>query len=209
MLNAVSTRISGQAVNQIPVRGGFVRRRHQQAADGAQKLADGAAQVDTGAGNLANGLDDARNGSAKLSSGAKQLSTGITQATDPLLKVTKALSRAEHRNSCSRSATALEQAADQAGALATAQDTAAAAIGSVIQQLSVNRDPVSVGAVNTLRGVQDQLNGHQFTPQIRQQITDGRNAAISMTETLRSPGSPLRTALDQVGTSGQQLTHAS
>lgn len=104
------------------------------------------------------------------------------------MKVTKALSQVGgSTEQLQQSAAALEQAADQAGALATAQDTAAAAIGSVIQQLSVNQDPVSVGAVNTLRGVQDQLNGHQFTPQIRQQITDGRNAAISMTETLRSP----------------------
>ncbi|MUM34085.1 YhgE/Pip family protein, partial [Mycolicibacterium sp. CBMA 361] len=124
-----------------------------------------------------------------------------------LLKVTKALSQVGgSTEQLQQSATALEQAADQAGTLATAQDTAAAAIGSVIGQLSVNQDPVSVGAVNTLRGVQDQLNGHQFTPQIRQQLTDGRNAAISMTETLRAPGSPLRTALDQVGGSGQQLT---
>lgn len=207
VLNAVSTRISGQAVNQILSVVVSSGTGIKQAADGAQKLADGAAQVDTGAGKLVGGLDDARNGSAKLSSGAKQLSTGITQATNPLLKVTKALSQVGgSTEQLQQSATALEQAADQAGALATAQDTAAAAIGSVIQQLSVNQDPVSVGAVNTLRGVQDQLNGHQFTPQIRQQITDGRNAAISMTETLRSPGSPLRTALDQVGSSGQQLT---
>ncbi|BCI81241.1 YhgE/Pip family protein [Mycobacterium sp. SMC-18] len=207
VLNAVSTRISGQAVNQILSVVVSSGAGIKQAADGAQKLADGAAQVDTGAGKLVGGLDDARNGSAKLSAGAKQLSSGINQATDPLLKVTKALSQVGgSTEQLQQSATALEQAADQAGALATAQDTAAAAIGSVIQQLSVNQDPVSVGAVNTLRGVQDQLNGHQFTPQIRQQITDGRNAAISMTENLRSPGSPLRTALDQVGGSGQQLT---
>ncbi|MUL67812.1 hypothetical protein BOO86_25290 [Mycobacterium sp. CBMA 234] len=207
VLNAVSTRISGQAVNQILSVVVSSGTGIKQAADGAQKLADGAAQVDTGAGKLVNGLDDARNGSAKLSTGAKQLSAGINQATDPLLKVTKALSQVGgSTEQLQQSATALEQAADQAGTLATAQDTAAAAIGSVIGQLSVNQDPVSVGAVNTLRGVQDQLNGHQFTPQIRQQLTDGRNAAISMTETLRAPGSPLRTALDQVGGSGQQLT---
>ena len=207
VLNAVSTRISGQAVNQILSVVVSSGTGIKQAADGAQKLADGAAKVDTGAGKLVGGLDDARNGSAKLSAGAKQLSAGINQATDPLLTVTKALSQVGgSTEQLQQSATALEQAADQAGALATAQDTAAAAIGSVIQQLSVNQDPVSVGAVDTLRGVQDQLNGHQFTPQIRQQITDGRNAAISMTETLRSPGSPLRTALDQVGSGGQQLT---
>ncbi|MUL48730.1 YhgE/Pip domain-containing protein [Mycobacterium sp. CBMA293] len=207
VLNAVSTRISGQAVNQILSVVVSSGTGIKQAADGAQKLADGAAQVDTGAGKLSAGLDDARSGSAKLATGAKQLSTGINQATDPLLKVTKALSQVGgSTEQLQQSATALEQAADQAGTLATAQDTAAAAIGSVIGQLSVNQDPVSVGAVNTLRGVQDQLNGHQFTPQIRQQLTDGRNAAISMTETLRAPGSPLRTALDQVGGSGQQLT---
>lgn len=214
VLNAVSTRISGQAVNQILSVVVSSGAGIKQAADGAQQLADGAAQLhtgivqaDDGAGQLATGLDSARAGSAKLSGGAKQLSDGINQATDPLLKVTKALSGVGgNTDQLQQSAAAFEQAAEQAGTLATAQDTAASAIGSVIQQLSANSDPVSVGAVNSLRGIQDQLNGHQFTPLIRQQLTDGRNAAIAMTETLRTPDSPLHTALDQVGTSGKELT---
>ncbi|MDR3661956.1 MAG: YhgE/Pip domain-containing protein [Mycobacterium sp.] len=214
VLNAVSTRISGQAVNQILSVVVSSGAGIKQAADGAHQLADGATQLntgieqaDSGAGKLSAGLNDARSGSAKLATGAKQLSAGIDQATDPLLKVSKALSQVGgSTEQLQQSAAALEQAADQAGTLATAQDTAAAAIGSVIQQLSVNQDPVSVGAVNSLNGIRDQLNGHQFTPLIRQQLTDGRNAAISMTETLRAPGSPLRSALDQVGSTGQQLT---
>ncbi|MEZ0050152.1 putative membrane protein [Mycobacterium sp. MAA66] len=214
VLNAVSTRISGQAVNQILSVVVSSGTGIKQAADGARQLADGAAQLhtgivkaDDGAGQLSTGLDSARTGSAKLATGAKQLSDGINQATDPLLKVSKALSQVGgNTDQLQAGAAALEQATDQAGTIGTAQDTAAAAVASVIQQLSVNQDPVSVGAVNTLRGVQDQLQTHQFTPQIRQQLTDAHNAAISMTETLRAPGSPLHTALDQVGASGQQLT---
>ena len=207
VLNAVSTRISGQAVNQILSVVVSSGTGIKQAADGAHQLAAGATELDNGTAKLAAGLQDARAGAAKLATGSKQLSTGIDKATDPLLKVTKALAQVGgSTDKLQQSATALEQAAEQAGTLATAQDAAAATIGSVIQQLSMNSDPISTGAVNSLRGVQDQLNGHQFTPQIRQQLTDGRNAAIAMTENLRAPGSPLRMAMDQVGASGQQLT---
>jgi putative membrane protein len=214
VLNAVSSRISGQAVNQILSVVVSSGAGIKQAAGGARQLADGATQLhtgiaaaDDGAGQLTSGLDSARSGSAKLASGAKQLSDGINQATDPLVKVTKALSQVGgNTDQLQRSAAALEQAADQAGTIATAQDTAASAIDSVIQQLSANHDPVSVGASNTLRGIKDQLREHQFTPQIRQQLTDAHNTAISMTETLRAPGSPLHTALDQVGSTGKELT---
>ena len=214
VLNAVSSRISGQAVNQILSVVVSSGAGIKQAADGARQLADGATtlhngivKADDGAGQLATGLDTARSGSAKLATGAKQLSDGINQATDPLLKVTKALSQVGgNTDQLQAGAAALEQAADQAGTIATAQDTAASALGSVINQLSVNQDPVSVGAVNTLRGIADQLQAHQFTPQIRQQLADAHNTAISMTETLRAPGSPLHTALDQVGSTGKELT---
>lgn len=72
----------------------------------------------------------------------------------------------------------------------------------MIDQLSTRQDPLA----NNLRGVQDQLRGHQFTPQIRQQLIDAQNAAIAMTTSLRAPGSPLGSALGQVGNKGQQLT---
>ena len=73
----------------------------------------------------------------------------------------------------------------------------------MIDQLSARQDPLA----NNLRGIQDQLRGHQFTPQIRQQLTDAQNAAIAMTSGLRGPGSPLGSALDQVGNKGQDLTN--
>ena len=91
----------------------------------------------------------------------------------------------------------------RSAAIATAQDTAADALSAVIDQLAARQDPLA----NTLRGVQDQLRQHQFTPQIRQRLTDAQNAAIDMTSGLRAPGSPLGTALDQVGTKGQDLTN--
>ena len=56
VLNAVSTRISGQAVNQalsVVVSSGAGIK---QAADGAKQLADGAAQLDDGIGQLSTGL---------------------------------------------------------------------------------------------------------------------------------------------------------
>lgn len=197
VLNAVSSRISGQAVNQmlsVVVSSG----------SGIKQAADGAARLDDGAGQLAAGLDSARTGSATLAAGAKQLSDGISQATDPLLAVTKAVSQiGGSTEQLQQGATALAQANDQLGAIAAAQDAAASSLTSVIDQLSARADPLA----NNLRGIQDQLRGHQFTPQIRQQLTDAQNAAIAMTSGLRTPGSPLASALDQVGGKGQELTN--
>ncbi|MDT5049875.1 MAG: putative rane protein [Mycobacterium sp.] len=208
VLNAVSSRISGQAVNQmlsVVVSSGAGIK---QAADGAAQLADGASRLDDGAGQLVAGLDSARSGSATLATGAKQLSDGINQATDPLLAVTKALSHVSgNTEQLQQGATALQQANDQIGAIATAQDTAATSLSSVIDQLSASQDPQASNAAATLRGIQDQLRQHQFTPQIRQRLTDAQNAAIAMTTALRTPGSPLGSALDQVGSKGQDLTN--
>ncbi|HEY3994691.1 MAG TPA: YhgE/Pip domain-containing protein [Mycobacterium sp.] len=197
VLNAVSSRISGQAVNQmlsVVVSSGA----------GIKQAADGAAQLDNGAGQLVTGLDTARSGSASLATGAKQLSDGINEATDPLLAVTKAVSQiGGSTQQLQQGASALQQANDQIGTIATAQDAAANSLSSVIDQLSARQDPLA----NNLRGIQDQLRGHQFTPQIRQQLTDAQNAAIAMTSGLRTPGSPLGSALDQVGSKGQDLTN--
>jgi putative membrane protein len=201
VLNAVSSRISGQAVNQmlsVVVSSG----------SGVKQAADGAAQLDNGAGQLVAGLDTARTGSETLATGAKQLSDGINQATDPLLAVTKAVSQiGANTQQLQQGATALQQANDQIGAIATAQDAAATSLSAVIDQLSGSQDPVAANAANTLRGIQDQLRGHQFTPEIRQRLTDAQNAAIAMTSGLRNPGSPLGAALDQVGSKGQELTN--
>ncbi|MBA0046665.1 YhgE/Pip domain-containing protein [Mycobacteroides sp. LB1] len=203
VLNAVSTRISGQAVNQVLSVVVSSGAGIQQAADGAQQLADGAAKVDDGAGQLATGLHTARPGSAQLATGAKQLSDGINQATDPLLTVTKAVATiGGSTDKLQQGTEALRQANDQINGISKAQDTAANSLTSVIDQLAARQDP----AANTLRDIQDQLRGHQFSPQIRQQLTDAENAAIAMTETL-GPGSPLRSALDRVGGKGQDLTN--
>lgn len=204
VLNAVSTRISGQAVNQVLSVVVSSGAGIQQAADGARQLADGAAKVDDGAGQLAAGLHTARPGSAQLATGAKQLSDGINQATDPLLTVTKAVSNiGGSTDKLQQGTDALRQANDQIDGIAKAQDGAANALTAVIDQLAGRQDP----AANTLRGIQDQLREHQFTPQVRQQLTDAENASIAMTETLRGPGSPLKSALDQVGGKGQELTN--
>ncbi|SKH65008.1 ABC transporter [Mycobacteroides abscessus subsp. bolletii] len=204
VLNAVSTRISGQAVNQVLSVVVSSGAGIQQAADGARQLADGAAKVDDGAGQLAAGLHTARPGSAQLATGAKQLSDGINQATDPLLTVTKAVANiGGSTDKLQQGAEALRQANDQIDGIAKAQDSAANALTAVIDQLAGRQDP----AANTLRGIQDQLREHQFTPQVRQQLTDAENASIAMTETLRGPGSPLKSALDQVGGKGQELTN--
>jgi putative membrane protein len=196
VLNAVSSRISGQAVNQmlsVVVSSGSGIK---QAADGAARLADGASQ-------LATGLDTARAGSASLATGAQQLSDGINSATEPLLAVSKAVSViGANTDQLQQGATALQQADDQIGGIAGAQDAAATSLSAVIDQLGARQDPLA----NTLRGVQDQLRQHQFTPEIRQRLTDARNAAINMTSGLRAPGSPLGSALDQVGSKGQNLT---
>ncbi|WP_118915509.1 YhgE/Pip domain-containing protein [Mycobacterium shigaense] len=197
VLNAVSSRISGQAVNHllsVVISSGA----------GIKQAADGAARLDDGAGQLVSGLDTARSGSARLAAGAQQLSDGINQATDPLLAVTGALSRiGGNTQQLQQGAAALQQANDQIGAIATAQDGAADSLSPVIDQLAARGDPLA----NNLRGVQDQLRGHQFTPQIRQHLTDAQNAAIAMTSALRTPGSPLGSALDQVGNKGQELTN--
>ncbi|OLO99197.1 hypothetical protein BVU76_26860 [Mycolicibacterium porcinum] len=207
VLNAVSTRISGQAVNQVLSVVVSSGAGIKQAADGAAQLADGAVKVDDGAGQLATGLHSARSGSAQLATGAKQLSDGITKATDPLVAVTSALSKVGGDTQKLEDGTAaLRQANDQIGAIAGAQDSAATALTSVIDQLSASPDPIANNAAGTLRGVQDDLRAHQFTPQIRQQLTDAENAAISMTSSLRNPGSPLNTALDQVGSKNSDLT---
>ncbi|ORA64505.1 YhgE/Pip domain-containing protein [Mycobacteroides franklinii] len=204
VLNAVSTRISGQAVNQVLSVVVSSGAGIQQAADGARQLADGAAKVDDGAGQLAAGLHTARPGSAQLATGAKQLSDGFNQATDPLLTVTKAVSNiGGSTDKLQQGTDALRQANDQIDGIAKAQDGAANALTAVIDQLAGRQDP----AANTLRGIQDQLREHQFTPQVRQQLTDAENASIAMTETLRGPGSPLKSALDQVGGKGQELTN--
>ncbi len=196
VLNAVSSRISGQAVNQmlsVVVSSG----------SGVKQAADGAARLDDGAGQLVTGLDTARSGSETLATGAKQLSDGINQATDPLIAVTKALSQiGGNTDQLQQGATALQQANDQIGAIATAQDSAANSLSSVIDQLTARQDPLA----NNLRGIQDQLRGHQFTPEIRQRLTDAQNAAINMTSGLRNPGSPLGSALDQVGSKNRDLT---
>jgi putative membrane protein len=197
VLNAVSTRISGQAVNHmlsVVVSSGA----------GIKQAADGAARLDDGAGQLVAGLDSARSGSARLAAGARQLSDGINQATDPLIAITNALSQISgNTQQLQQGASALQQANDQIGTIATAQDAAANSLSSVIDQLSAGPDPA---VANTLRGIQDQLRQHQFTPQIRQRLTDAQNAAIAMTSALRTPGSPLGSALDQVGNRGQELT---
>ncbi|WP_445164195.1 YhgE/Pip family protein [Mycobacterium sp. Dal123C01] len=197
VLNAVSTRISGEAVNHmlsVVVSSGA----------GIKQAADGAARLDDGAGQLVAGLDTARSGSARLAAGARQLSDGINQATDPLIAITNALSQISgNTQQLQQGASALQQANDQIGTIATAQDAAANSLSSVIDQLSAGPDPA---VANTLRGIQDQLRQHQFTPQIRQRLTDAQNAAIAMTSALRTPGSPLGSALDQVGNRGQELT---
>ena len=205
VLNAVSSRISGQAVNQVlsvVVQSGSGIK---QAADGAHLLADGAVQVDDGAGQLSTGLHTARTGSVQVAAGAKQLSDGITKVTDPLITVTKAVSAIGGNNEqLQRGVDALRQANEQVQGIATAQDEAARSLSTIIDQLSASPDPAANNAAATLRGIRDQLSGHQFTPQIRQGLTDAENAAVSMTSTLR-PGSPVRSALDQLGTSGANL----
>lgn len=207
VLNAVSTRISGQAVNQVLSVVVSSGSGIKQAADGARQLADGAVQVDDGAGQLSTGLHSARSGSAQLAAGAKQLSDGITRATDPLVTVSKALSQiGGNTEQLEQGTAALRQANDQVGGIASAQDAAATSLSTVIDQLSASQDPVANNAAGTLRGVRDQLQDHQFTPQIRRQLTDAENAAIQMTSSLREPGSPLHSALDQAGSRGQDLS---
>jgi len=200
VLNAVSTRIAGQAVNQV-------LSVVVSSGSGVKQAADGARRLDDGVGQLAAGLHAARSAAGQLASGAQQLSDGIDQATDPLLAVTKALSQIGGNTAqLQQGAAALQQANDQIGAIAAAQDAAATSLGSVINQLSASQDPAVVNATASLRGIEDQLRAHQFTPQIRQQLTDAQNSAIAMTSGLRTPGSPLASALDQLGGGAQNVT---
>jgi putative membrane protein len=206
VLNAVSTRISGQAVNRVlsvvVASGAGIK----QATDGARQLAYGAAQVDGGAGRLATGLDSARSASVQLAAGAKQLSAGINAAADPLLALTKALSAiGGNTDKLQRGAIAMQHATDQIGAIADAQNAAATSLSSVIDQLSASLDPATIQAALTLRGIQDQLKGRTFTPEIRQQIAEAQSAAVDMASALRTPGSPLHSALDQADSKGQDL----
>ncbi len=206
VLNAVSTRISGQAVNRVLSMVVSSGAGIQQAAEGAQRLADGAGQVDDGAGQLAAGLNTARTGATQLSAGAKRLSDGIYTATDPLLQTANALAQVgDHTEQLQQAATAVQAATDQIGAATTSQDAVATSLSEVIDNLSASQDPVAVGAAATLRGVRDQLRGSD-TPQIRQQIADARSAAVAATSALRTPGSPLRSALDQAGGRARDLT---
>lgn len=207
VLNSVSTRISGQAVNQVLSVVVSSGTGIKEAADGAGQLADGAARVDDGAGQLSVGLDRARSGSAELTTGAEQLSTAINKATDPLLTMTKALAQVRGSDQgLDQGVTALRQATDQLNGIANAQDGAAQALSVVIDQLATSSDPVAAGSVSALRGVRDQLQQHQFTPQIRQQLSSAEDSAIAMTAALRAPGSPVANALDDVGGTGQDLT---
>lgn len=148
VLNAVSTRISGQAVNQVL--GVIVSSGSgiKQAADGARQLAAGAVKVDDGAGQLATGLDSARSGSAQVAAGAKQLSDGIIAATDPMVAVAGAVSKFG----------------------TAARDDSTTALTTVIDQLSASPDPIANNAAVTLRGIQDRLQAH------RQQLADAANA---------------------------------
>ncbi|OBF27820.1 hypothetical protein A5724_29940 [Mycobacterium sp. ACS1612] len=178
VLNAVSTRISGQAVNQVLATIVSSGAGIKQAADGARQLADGAVKVDDGAGRLAAGLDTARSGSAQVSSGARQLSNGIIQATDPLV-------------------TAL-------GDVTAAQNAAATTLSSVIDQLSTSPDPLANNAAGTLRGVQDQLRAHEFSP-TAQQLTDKLTQLRSGVRQLASGSAQLASGIVQLDDGAQQL----
>lgn len=207
ILNAVSTRISGQAVNQVLSVIISSGAGITQAADGARQLADGAADLDDGVGRLVQGVDTALPASRQLAAGAQQLSSGIDKATDPLLTLSKAAAQiGGDTDQLQRGGDALQEAADQIGGIAAAQDASAATLATVIDQLHTSNDPIAQSAANTLAGVRDQLHTHQFTPQIRQHLTDAQQAAISLTSTLRTPGSPLSQALDDLGRSGQEAT---
>jgi len=207
VLNSVSTRISGQAVNQVLSVVVSSGAGIKEAANGAGQLADGAARVDDGAGQLSSGLDQARSGSADLATGAEQLSTAITKATDPLVTVTKALAQVNGSDQgLEQGVTALRQATDQLNGIADAQDGASRALSVVIDQLATSSDPVATGSAAALRGVRDQLQQHQFTPQIRQQLSNAEDSAIAMSAALRTPGSPVQNALNDVGSTGQDLT---
>lgn len=207
VLNAVSARISGQAVNQVLSVVVSSGAGIKEAADGARRLADGAAQVDDGAGRLSEGLHTARSGSAELATGVNQLSDSITRVVDPLITMSQALATiGGSTDQLVAGAAAIQQAGDELDAIGKAQDGAATTLSAVIDDLAGSSDPAANRAADTLRGVRDQLGAQQFTPQLRGQLADARTAAINLTEPLRTPGSPLRSALDQAGAEGQQTT---
>lgn len=207
VLNAVSTRISGQAVNQVLSMMITAGSGIEQAADGAGKLHDGLVTANDGAAQLASGLGTAKTGSAQLRAGSQQLSDGITQATDPLLAVTKALSGLGGNTAqLQQSAAALVEAADKAGVFVKTQDTALAGIDAAIRQLAVSPDPAARQSAEGLRAVRAQLAQASVTPAAKQQIIAATDAAATLTEQLRTPGSPLQTVLAQVGATGGDLT---
>lgn len=207
VLNAVSTRISGQAVNQVLSMMITAGSGIEQAADGAGKLHDGLVTANDGAAQLATGLGTAKTGSAQLRAGSQQLSDGITQATDPLLAVTKALSGLGGNTAqLQQSAAALVEAADKAGVFVKTQDTALAGIDAAIRQLAVSPDPAARQSAEGLRAVRAQLAQASVTPAAKQQIIAATDAAATLTEQLRTPGSPLQTVLAQVGATGGDLT---
>ena len=201
VVTAVSSRIAGQAVNQV-------LSVVISSGAGVQEAADGAARLDDGAGEIAAGLHTAKAASAQLATGSRQVADGIDQATAPLLKVTEALSHiGGSTTQLEQGSAALQQAGEEVSAAAKAQDAAANTLSAVIDQLSRSQDPIALGAIDPLRNAADQLRAHQFTPQIRQQLTDAQNAAIAMTQNLRSPDSPLSGQLDQVGARAKEATN--
>lgn len=207
VLNAVSTRISGQAVNQVLSMMISAGAGIEQAADGAGKLHDGLVTASDGAGQLATGLGTAKTGSTQLRAGSQKLSDGINQATDPLLAVTKALAGLGGDTAqLQQSAAALVEAADKAGAFVTTQDAVLAGIDTAIQQLAASPDPVARHSVEGLRAVRAQLAKTSVTPAAKQQIIAATNGAATLTEQLRTPGSPLQTVLSKVGATGGDLT---
>jgi len=117
-----------------------------------------------------------------------------------LLKVTKALSLVGATpNNCNKEPRD-RQAADQTHA-SPRRRTAAAVIASVIQQLSsssIRSRSVRPGRCADCRTI----SSHQ----IRQQLTDAQNAAISLTSTLRAPGTLCNPPSTRRGSTGQQLT---
>ncbi len=207
VLNAVSTRVSGQAVNQVLTMMITAGTGIQQAADGAGQLHDGLVTAHDGAAQLATGLGTAKTGSAQLRAGSQQLSAGIDQATDPLLAVTRALSGLGGNTAqLQQSAAALVEAADKAGVFAKTQDTALAGIDAAIAQLARSGDPAARQAADGLRAVRAQLAQASLTPVVKQQIIAAAGGAAQLTEQLRTPGSPLQTVLAQVGATGTDLT---
>lgn len=207
VLNAVSTRVSGQAVNQVLSMMITAGSGIEQAADGAGKLHDGLVTANDGAAQLASGLGTAKTGSAQLRAGSQKLSDGITQATDPLLAVTKALSGLGGNTAqLQQSAAALADAADKAGVFIKTQDTVLAGIDAAIRQLAASPDPAARQAAEGLRAVRAQLAQASVPAAAKQQVVAASSAAATLTEQLRTPGSPLQTVLAQVGATGGDLT---